>query len=398
MLIVQKFGGSSVADSGKIERAARIIADSRAGGNELVVVLSAQGDTTDELLKKALELNPEPPARELDALLAVGEQISVSLMAMQLEKMGLPAVSLTGWQLGLQTDGVHGAARILTVPVGRIRRELDAGKIVIVAGFQGVDALGDITTLGRGGSDTTAVAIAAALRADKCLIYTDVDGIFTADPRRVPSARRLGAVDYDEMLELAALGSQVLHSRCVDLARRRGVKPEVLSSAGGGPGTPVTRRARAMEELSITGMTEDAGAVLISVTGLSSAGSAGGLFRALGDAEISADMVTYPPGGDSVCFTVADGDEVCARRAIASGAAGASVSVDGGVTKVSIVGSGLTGSPGVAARLLAALYESGVEVLLLSTGAIKLSALVPVSQSDRAVAAIHREFFGTSGV
>ena len=230
MLIVQKFGGSSVADAAKLARAAGIIAGAYRAGNEVVAVLSAQGDTTDDLIEKAREITPDAPKREMDVLLSVGEQISVALMAMQLEKMGLPAVSLTGWQFGMQTDNHHGSARIHAVSAERIRRELAPGRIVLAAGFQGVDQEGDVTTLGRGGSDTTAVAIAAALGADRCLIYTDVDGVYTADPRIVPGARKLDAISYDEMLELASLGSQVLHNRSVELATRFQVDLEVLSS------------------------------------------------------------------------------------------------------------------------------------------------------------------------
>lgn len=237
MLIVEKFGGSSVADAERIRCAARIIEKTRVEGNELVVVLSAQGDTTDKLLEKAREIAPEASGRELDALLSVGEQISVSLMAMQLERMGLPAISLTGWQAGIVTDSAFGEARIKAISARRIRRELNKNKVVIIAGFQGVNSRGEITTLGRGGSDTTAVALAAALNADKCRIYTDVEGVFTADPRRVPSARKYEAISYDDMLELSLLGSQVMHSRSVELAKRCGVELEVLSSYVDRPGT-----------------------------------------------------------------------------------------------------------------------------------------------------------------
>lgn len=257
MLIVQKFGGSSVADSGRIAHVAGLIAEEYDQGNGLVVVLSAQGDSTDELIAKAREINPAPSQRELDALLSVGEQVSVSLMAMELEKMGLSAVSLTGWQAGIRTDGCHGAARIEAVETERIRAELDAGKIVVVTGFQGVSEAGDTTTLGRGGSDTTAVALAAALGADSCRIYTDVEGVFTADPRRVPHARKHEAIGYDEMLELAKLGSQVLHSRCVELAMERGVELEVLSSYVKRPGTTVGKSAANAQKAAVTGITAD---------------------------------------------------------------------------------------------------------------------------------------------
>ena len=264
MLIVQKFGGSSVADATKIARAADIAAEACRSGRRVVTVVSAQGDETDALIRKAHEISPHPGGRELDALLSTGEQVSAALLAIELEKRGLPAVSLTGWQLGLRTDSNHGAAMIGEIDTARLRRELDAGRLVIAAGFQGVDGSGDITTLGRGGSDTSAVALAAALGADACRIYTDVDGVYTADPRKVAGARKLDAVAYGEMLELSAQGSQVLHDRCVALAMRRGVVIEVLSSAAPGPGTrigPAPARA-------LTGVTKDGGRVTLVGGGL----------------------------------------------------------------------------------------------------------------------------------
>lgn len=294
MLIVQKFGGSSVADSERIAHVAGLIAEEYNQGNELVVVLSAQGDTTDELIEKAREINPAPSKRELDALLSVGEQVSVSLMAMELEKMGLPTVSLTGWQAGIHTDNSHGSARIETVETGRIRAELDAGKIVIAAGFQGVSEAGDITTLGRGGSDTTAVAIAAALGAESCRIYTDVEGVFTADPRRVPSALKHKTIGYDEMLELANLGSQVLHSRSVELAMDRCVELEVLSSYVNRPGTIVGRPGAGAEKAKVTGITADRTGpdrAKVSIVGHGLTGPSGAaelMLQALHDAGIEA--------------------------------------------------------------------------------------------------------------
>lgn len=396
MLTVQKFGGSSVADAGKIARAAGIIAGEHNKGSELVVVLSAQGDATDELTEKALEINPDPPKRELDALLSAGEQISVSLMAMQLEKMGLPAVSLTGWQMGLLTDAEHGAARIRAVSTERIRAELDRGRIVIAAGFQGVDKSGDITTLGRGGSDTTAAALAAALHADKCQIYTDVEGVFTADPRKVPGAYRLEEIGYDEMLELSSLGSQVLHNRSVELARRGGVELEVLSSCVARPGTTVTDSAAGAEGGGICGVAADYGAALVRVGPLNGGfDAAGRVFDELGRAKISADMISVSPGGGacSVSFTVAGGDADAARQALEAAGLGR-VCIDRRTAKVSVVGAGLPGSPGVAARLLGALCERGISVLAVSTGELKISVLVPAEQADIAAAAIHEKFFG----
>ena len=249
MLIVQKFGGSSVADAAKVKRVAGIIADTYSEGHDVVVVLSAQGDTTDDLIVKARELNPRPSKREMDVLLSTGEQQSVALMSMALEAIGLPVVSLTGWQVGLETNTSYGSARILRVSTERIRRELDKRRIVVIAGFQGIDRNEDITTLGRGGSDTTAVAIAAVLHADKCQIYTDVEGVYTADPRKIKEARKLDEITYDEMLELASLGAQVLMNRSVELAKRYGVVIEVLSSYVRKPGTKVKEVAKKMEEM-----------------------------------------------------------------------------------------------------------------------------------------------------
>lgn len=300
MLIVQKFGGSSVADSGRIAHVAELVAGEYNQGHELVVVLSAQGDTTDELIEKAREINPAPPKRELDALLSVGEQLSVCLMAMELEKRGLGALSLTGWQAGIRTDAVHGAARIEAVDAARIRRELDAGKIVIVAGFQGLSGDGDITTLGRGGSDTTAVALAAALGADACRIYTDVEGVFTADPRKIPAAIKHETIAYDEMLELAKLGSQVLHSRSVELAMERGVELEVLSSYVDAPGTVVGRRGADAD--GVTGITADRtapGGAKVSIVGRDLTGAAELMLQALRDAGIEAAPL---PRGE-ICFS-----------------------------------------------------------------------------------------------
>lgn len=289
MLTVQKFGGSSVADSARLAHVAELAAGEYNQGHELVLVLSAQGDTTDALLEKAREISSSPPKRELDALLSVGEQVSVSLMAMELEKRKIPALSLTGWQAGIRTDAAHGAARIEAVDAARIRQNLDAGRIVIVAGFQGLSAGGDITTLGRGGSDTTAVALAAALGADRCRIYTDVEGVFTADPRIVPAARKHENIGYDEMLELARLGSQVLHSRCVELAMERGVELEVLSSYVDTPGTIVGRRGG--EGAGVTGITADRtapGGAKVSIVGHGLTGPAELMLRALHEAGIDA--------------------------------------------------------------------------------------------------------------
>ncbi len=401
MLIVQKFGGSSVADAAKIERVAGIIADTYRAGNEVAVVLSAQGDTTDDLIGKAREINPNPSRRELDVLLSVGEQISVSLMAMQLEKMHLPAVSLTGWQIGMHTDGKYGAARIRSVSTERIRRELDQNRIVVIAGFQGVDDDGNVTTLGRGGSDTTAVALAAALGAGKCQIYTDVDGIYTADPRKVAGARKLSAITYDEMLELASLGSQVLHNRSVELAKRCHVDLEVLSSYERKPGTKVKEAVDSVEQTIISGVAKDAGIARITVAGVpDKPGVSFRVFSVLGRAGINVDIILQSPARDGVTdisFTVAGSDASEAEAALraAAGDIGCShIAVDRSVAKVSIVGAGLMDAPGMAVRMFEALAECGINIQMIASSEIKLSAVIDRADADRAVTAIHGKYFG----
>ena len=400
MFIVQKYGGSSVADAAKIARVAGIIAETYRAGHDVAVVLSAQGDTTDELIAKAREIHPNPPKRELDVLLSVGEQVSVALMAMQLEKMGLPAVSLTGWQIGMETDGTHGAARIRSVSAGRIRRELDARRIVLIAGFQGVDELGDVTTLGRGGSDTTAVAVAAALGADKCQIYTDVDGVYTADPRRVPEAKKLAAITYDEMLELASLGSQVLHNRSVELAKRYHVDLEVLSSYERKPGTKVTEDVEAVERMIISGVAKDAGIAHITVVGVPDApGAACRVFSVMGREKINVDVILQSAGRDGrtdIGFTVAEADADSAKAALerAKDAIGCErIAVDRDVAKVSVVGAGLMDTPGMAVRMFEALADCGINIRMIASSEIKLSAVIARADADRAVAAIHAKYF-----
>ena len=401
MLIVQKYGGSSVADAAKIERVADIIADAYRAGNDVVVVLSAQGDTTDDLIEKAREINPNPSRREMDVLLTVGEQISVALMAMQLEKMRLPAVSLTGWQIGMNTNSTHGAARIKSISTERIRRELDQNRIVLVAGFQGVNKYGDLTTLGRGGSDTTAVAIAAALGADKCQIYTDVDGIYTADPRKVEGARKLDAITYDEMLELASLGSQVLHNRSVELAKRYHVDLEVLSSYERKPGTKVKEVVKNVERMIISGVAKDANIARITVAGVpDSPGVAFRVFSVMGRAKINVDIILQSAardGATDISFTVAESDADEAKAALeeAAGVIGCDhIAVDRDIAKVSVVGAGLMHSAGMAVRMFEALAGEGINVQMISSSEIKLSAVIARADADRAVAAIHEKYFG----
>ena len=400
MRIVQKFGGSSVADAARIQRVAGILAETRRAGHQVVAVLSAQGDTTDELIEKARDLNPAPSPRELDALLCVGEQISVALMAMALEAMGEPTVSLTGWQIGLRTDSRHGAARIRSIDGARLLRELEAGKIVLVCGFQGIDEAGDQTTLGRGGSDTSAVAIAAALGADKCQIYTDVEGVYTADPRHVPGARKLATVSYDEMLELASLGNQVLHNRSVELAKRYGVDLEVRSSFVRAPGTVVKEELTPMERMIISGVAKDADIARFTVRGLPDRpGAALRLFALLSGADINVDLILQSAGTEGrsdLSFTLRRDDAVKARALLDANAAALGyrgLAVDADVAKVSIVGAGLMDAPGMAVRMFEALAEAGVNIQMIASSEIKLSVLLRRAEADAAVQAIHRRFF-----
>lgn len=400
MLIVQKFGGSSVADTAKIKNAAAIIAETYLAGNELVVVLSAQGDTTDELLEKAAELNVSPSRRELDMLLATGEQQSIALMAMCIESMGLPVVSLTGWQAGMHTDAAYGDARIRRIDTERLRRELDMRRIVLVAGFQGLTKFDDVTTLGRGGSDATAVALAAALHADRCQIFTDVEGVYTADPRKVPAARKLDEISCDEMLELASMGAQVLMNRSVQLAKRYGVELEVLSSTARKSGTMVKEVTKDMEEMKITGIAKDEKVARITVEGLpDTPGAAFRVFGAIARQGVNVDIIIQANGRDGrndMSFTVAQADAEKAREAAMSrrGTIGFDdVSVDTDIAKVSVVGAGMMSNSAIAALVFEALNDENINIQMISTSEIKLSVILAQSQADRAVAAIHRKFF-----
>jgi aspartate kinase len=397
--IVQKFGGSSVANAERIWRVAGIIADTYIEGNDVVVVLSAQGDTTDDLIEKAAEINPHPSKREMDMLLSTGEQISISLMAMALEKMGLPVVSLTGWQIGMKTNSDYGNARIKQVTCERIRSELDRRRIVLVAGFQGINKYDDITTLGRGGSDTTAVAIAAAMNADLCQIYTDVEGVYTSDPRKVPGARKLEEITYDEMLELASLGAQVLHNRSVEMAKRYGVNLEVLSSFVRKPGTKVKEVIK-VEQTKISGIAKDSNVARIALVGLKDEpGIAFKVFRVMAKAKINVDIILQSIGRGStqdISFTVPKGELENAKKVLeeAKEAIGYSeLSVDEKVAKVSIVGAGMMSSSGIAAIMFEALYDAKVNINMISTSEIKVSVLVNEADADRAVQAIHAKFF-----
>lgn len=400
MLIVQKFGGSSVANAAKIKNVASIVSETFLEGNDVVVVLSAQGDTTDDLLEKAAELNASPSKRELDMLLATGEQQSIALMAMCLEAMDMPAVSLLGWQAGMSTDTVYGNARIRRINPERIRRELDKRRIVLVAGFQGITKYDDITTLGRGGSDATAVALAAALHADRCQIYTDVDGVYTADPRKVPNARKLDEITCDEMLELASMGAQVLMNRSVQLAKRYGVELEVLSSITRKPGTLVKEVTKDMEEMKITGIAKDEKVARLTVEGLpDTPGSAFKIFGAVAREGVNVDIIIQANGRGGIndmSFTVAEADVEKAVKAAESKKSALgfeSVSVDHNIAKVSVVGAGMMSNSGIAALLFEALHDEHINIQMISTSEIKISVILAQDQADRAVAAIHRKFF-----
>ena len=317
-LIVQKFGGSSVADADRVRNVARIVTETYRKGHSVVVVLSAQGDTTDEFIEKSKELNPRPSRREMDMLLASGEQISVALCAMAIERMGYQAISLTGWQAGMLTDSSYSCARIKRIRTERIKKELDKRKIVLVAGFQGINKYDDITTLGRGGSDTSAVALAAALHADLCQIYTDVDGIYTADPRTVKGAKKLEEITFDEMLELASLGAQVLHNRSVEMAKRYGVNMEVLSSFSGHMGTKVKEVVKTMEKNHVSGIAKDKNVARLALVGLADQpGIAFKIFSLLARKDINVDIILQSIGRNEskdISFTVARGDGPEAKR------------------------------------------------------------------------------------
>ena len=399
-LIVQKFGGSSVADADKIRNVARIIVDTYQKGNSVVAVLSAQGDTTDDLIEKAAEINPAASKRELDMLLSTGEQISCALCAMAIEGMGFPAVSLTGWQAGFRTNSSYGNARIKRVQGERIRAELDRRRIVIVTGFQGLNKYDDITTLGRGGSDTSAVAIAAALNADLCQIYTDVDGVYTADPRMVSTAHKLDEITYDEMLELATLGAQVLHNRSVEMAKRYNVNLEVLSSFSGKPGTKVKEVVKTMEKSHISGVAKDKNIARLALVGLEDTpGIAYKIFSLLAKNKVNVDIILQSIGRSEtkdISFTVAKGDMELAQKLLEDNRDSIKfdhIDVSDNIAKVSIVGAGMINNPGVAATMFEALFNAGININMISTSEIKVSVLVHISDADRAVQVIHNRFY-----
>ena len=399
-LIVQKFGGTSVRDAERIRNVAGIIADTYKAGNRVLAVLSAQGDTTDDLIEKAREINPKASKREMDMLLSTGEQISIALCAMALEAMGLPVVSLAAWQAGIHTTSAHSDARIKSIDAERIRRELDQNKIVLVAGFQGVSRFGDVTTLGRGGSDTSAVALAAAFRADLCQIYTDVDGVYTTDPRIVPGAKKLLEITYDEMLELASQGAQVLHNRSVELAKKYHVNMEVVSSLERKPGTKVKEVVK-MEKTNIAGVAKDTSIARIAVVGLAhNPGVAFRIFSLLGRANINVDAIIQSIGRDEskdISFTLPRADVEEAVRVLEEqkDALGFDhLTVEDKIAKVSIVGAGMMTTPGVAAKMFEALYDANINIQMINTSEIRVSVLIDEEDAVAAVRAVHDKFFG----
>ena len=399
-LIVQKFGGTSVRDAERIRNVAGIIADTYKAGNRVLAVLSAQGDTTDDLIEKAREINPRASKREMDMLLSTGEQISIALCAMALEGMGLPVISLCGWQVGVHTTSTYSDARIKRIDAERVRRELDKNKIVLVAGFQGINRVGDVTTLGRGGSDTSAVALAAAFRADLCQIYTDVDGVYTTDPRAVASARKLSEITYDEMLELASQGAQVLHNRSVELAKKYHVNMEVVSSLERKPGTKVKEVVK-MEKTSIAGVAKDTGMARIAVVQLEhSPGVAFRMFSLLSQASINVDAIIQSIGredGKDISFTLPKTDVEEAVRLLEEqkDALGfEQLIVDEKIAKVSIVGAGMMSTPGVATKMFEALYDANINIQMINTSEIRVSVFIDEEDVNAAMRAVHDKFFG----
>lgn len=399
-LIVQKFGGTSVGGVERVRHVAKIITDTYQAGNDVVVVLSAQGKTTDRLLALAKEYNPKASKRELDQLLTTGEQQSVALAAMCIQGMGFPVVSLNAWQVGFRTNTTYGDARIKNIETERIKMELEQHKIVIFTGFQGINRRDDITTLGRGGSDTSAVALAAALHADLCQIFTDVDGVYTADPNRYVGAKKLDEITYDEMLELATVGAKVLHNRSVEMAKRYHVKLEVLSSFTGAPGTKVKEVVKKVETSYISGVAKDKNIARLALVGLKNEpGVAFSIFSLLANHKINVDIILQSIGREDwkdIAFTVAKSDLTAVKDLLdeyKSSLGYEELEINDHVAKVSIVGAGMIGNPGVAAKMFEALYNAGININMISTSEMKVSVLVDERDADRAVQTIHDRFF-----
>jgi aspartate kinase len=397
-VVVQKYGGTSVADPERISAVADRVRDTRLAGNDVVVVVSAMGHATDELLDLASRVSENPPRRELDMLLTTGERVSMALLAMALDARGVAAVSYTGSQAGILTDSSHGEARITRITGERVRQSLEEGKVVIVAGFQGVDPESkEVTTLGRGGSDATAVALAAALGADQVEIYTDVDGVYTADPRLVPVARKIDELPFDEMLELSASGAAVLMSRSVEIGRRYEVPIHVRSSFHDGEGTWV--RDSVMEQAIVSGVAHDRSEARVTVTNMPNrAGVAARLFEALAGSRIVVDMIVQNvarDGGSDLSFTVPKAHMIEARRItgeVAAEIGAGSVDVDDGIGKVSLVGAGMKSQPGVAAKMFSTLAAAGINIEMISTSTIRISCVVRADDVDEAVSVLHRSF------
>ena len=396
-LIVQKFGGTSVKDRDRIFNVARIVANTRNQGNDVVVVVSAQGDTTDDLITKAAEITSDPSHREMDMLLATGEQISISLLAMALQEIGVPSVSLTGWQAGFNTDRAYTKARIKRLNTERVESELARNRVVVVAGFQGLNRSDDITTLGRGGSDTSAVALAAALHADRCQIYTDVEGVYTADPRKIPKATRLKEITFDEMLELASLGAQVLNNRSVELAKKYNVELEVLSSLNPIPGTVVKEVTKDMEGMLIKGVAKDTDVAVITILNVpDEPGMSFRIFGLLAQKNINVDIILQSTGRDGkkdISFTCAEGEAELAMRVLKESAHFSDVSVDTTCAKVSIVGAGMQSHSGVASKMFEAMSNNNINIKMISTSEIKISCIIDRADADKAVGAIHDMLF-----
>ena len=395
-LIVQKFGGSSVKDRDRIFNVARIVANTHNAGNDVVVVVSAQGDTTDDLIAKAAEITHNPSAREMDMLLAAGEEISISLLAMALNELGCHATSLTGWQAGFRTDRAYTKARITRLETERISSELERNRVVVVAGFQGLNKLDDITTLGRGGSDTSAVAIAAALHADRCQIFTDVEGVYTADPRKVRNTRKLEEITFDEMLELASLGAQVLNNRSVELAKKYNVELEVLSSLNPIPGT-VVKEVTKMEGMLIKGVAKDTDVAVITILNVpDEPGTSFKIFGLLAQKNINVDIILQSTGRDGkkdISFTCAESEAETALRVLRESAKFDQVTCDETCAKVSIVGAGMQSHSGVASKMFEALSNNNINIKMISTSEIKISCIIDREDADKAVSAIHEMLF-----
>ena len=398
-VIVQKYGGSSVGTPERIRAVAEKIVAAKEAGNSLIAVVSAMGDVTDELVSLAAQINPEPPEREMDMLLATGEQVSIALLAMAIHALGHEAISFTGPQVGIVTDHGHTKAKIIEVRADRVREALDGGLIVIVAGFQGMTADGHITTLGRGGSDTTAVAVAAGIGADVCEIYTDVDGVYTADPRVVPDARKIDIISYEEMLELAASGAGVLNLRSVEFARNHGVVIHCRSSFTGVPGTIVKEADASMEQAIISGVTHDTSEAKVTIRDVPDRpGVAATVFTRMADANVNVDMIIQnvsEAGMTDISFTTPKADLVRARRAADAVVAELGARewlVDESIAKVSLVGAGMKTHPGVAAQMFRTLSDAGVNIDLIATSTIRITCVVEAHQVERAVRALHESF------